>query len=277
LKLQVFVPFVLVLPARIAPPCEPVPRTFKLTVAYDGTAFAGWQLQARQRTVQGVLEEALKAIDGERVVVHAAGRTDAGAHAAGQVISFSWTSGMSPEVLLRALNAHLDRDVRVMRAEEARDDFNARFDPCRKTYQYAIWNERVVPPQRRHFVWHVPQPLGAEVMNDAAAILIGEHDFSAFQAAGGDVITTRRQVFVSRVVRHGAEVIYEVTASGFLRHMVRNIVGTLVDIGKGRRSLDDMRRILDSRDRTHASATAPAHGLTLWSVEYEPRVPALDA
>jgi tRNA pseudouridine38-40 synthase len=250
-----------------------VPRTIKLTVAYDGTAFAGWQLQANQRTVQGVLEEALKEIDGERVVVHAAGRTDSGVHAAGQVVSFSWTSDMSCDVLQRALNANLDRDVRVMRVEEAPDDFNARFDPCRKTYHYAIWNERVVPPQRRHFVWHVPQPLDSDTMHDAATILIGEHDFAAFQAAGGDVITTRRQVFASRIVRRGPEVTYEVTASGFLRHMVRNIVGTLVDIGKGRRSLDEMRWVLESRDRTHASATAPAHGLTLWCVEYEAPAP----
>ncbi len=248
-------------------------RTFKLTVAYDGTAFAGWQLQANQRTVQGVLEEALKAIVGDRVVVHAAGRTDSGVHAAGQVVSFSWSLDLPSSVLHRALNAHLDRDVRVMQVEEAREDFNARFDSCRKTYQYAIWNERVVPPQRRHFVWHVPQLLDANAMNDAAAAILGEHDFAAFQAAGGDVITSRREIFVSRVVRRGAEVTYEVTASGFLRHMVRNIVGTLVDIGKGRRPLDEMRRILESRDRARASATAPAHGLTLWSVEYEPLAP----
>jgi tRNA pseudouridine38-40 synthase len=243
-------------------------RTLKLTIAYDGTGFAGWQLQTHQRTVQGALEEALKKIDGERVVVHAAGRTDSGVHAAGQVVSFSWMSDMSCDVLLRALNANLDRDLRVMRVEEVAEDFNARFDPCRKTYRYAIWNERVVPPQRRHFVWHVPQPLDVGRMNDAAAVLVGEHDFAAFQAAGGDVITTRRQVFVSRVIRGDSEVTYDVTASGFLRHMVRNIVGTLVDIGKGRRTVDEMRRILESRDRAHASATAPAHGLTLWGVEY---------
>ena len=246
-----------------------MPRTIKLTVAYDGTAFAGWQLQANQRTVQGALEDALKAIEGHRVVVHAAGRTDSGVHAAGQVVSFTWALDMPCDVLLRALNANLDFDVRVMRVEEAKSDFNARFDSCRKTYRYAIWNDRVVPPRHRHFVWHVPQPLDAEAMSDAACVLVGEHDFAAFQAAGGDVITTRRQVFVSAVVRRGAEVTYEVTASGFLRHMVRNIVGTLVDIGKGRRAVDEMRRILDSRDRTQASATAPAHGLTLWSVEYE--------
>jgi tRNA pseudouridine38-40 synthase len=245
-----------------------VPRTLKLTIAYDGTAFAGWQMQANQRTVQGALEDALRAFDGERVVVHAAGRTDAGVHAAGQVISFQLKSRVSADALQRALNVTLPGDVRVMQAEEAPDTFNARFNPQRKTYHYAIYTGAVVPPHIRHFAWHVPQPLDADAMNTAAAVLVGEHDFSAFQASGGDVITSRREIFVSRLTLREQHIIYEVTGSGFLKQMVRNIAGTLVDIGRGRRPVDDMRRVLESRDRRQASATAPAHGLTLQSVQY---------
>jgi tRNA pseudouridine38-40 synthase len=243
-------------------------RTLKLTVAYEGTAFAGWQMQANQRTVQGVLEDALGSIEGSRVIVHAAGRTDAGVHAAGQVISFSLKSPIACDALVRALNVRLDRDVRVMAAEEAPAEFNARFDARRKTYHYAIFNAPVVPPPLRHFVWHVAQPLDALAMNEAAVALVGEHDFAAFQAAGSDVITSRREVLVSRVVSRDGQVVYEVTGTGFLRHMVRNIVGTLVDIGRGRRPVEDMTHVLLSRDRWHASATAPPHGLTLVRVEY---------
>jgi tRNA pseudouridine38-40 synthase len=243
-------------------------RTIKLTIAYDGTNFAGWQMQAGPRTVQGVLEDALHPIEDRRVVVHAAGRTDAGVHAAGQVVSFSLTSAITCDALVRAVNVRLPDDVRVMRAEEVEADFNARFHARLKTYHYAICNGAVVPPQIRHFVWHVPQPLDLEAMDRAAATLVGEHDFAAFQAAGGDVITTRRTLLTSRMVRREERLLYEVTGTGFLRHMVRNIVGTLVDIGRGRRPVSDMRHVLASRDRAQASATAPPQGLTLWSVQY---------
>ena len=243
-------------------------RTLKLIIAYDGTAFAGWQMQASQRTVQGALEEALQPIEGTRVVVHAAGRTDAGVHAVGQVISLSLTSAITCDALVRALNVRLDEDVRVLSAEEAPADFNARFDARQKTYHYAIYNAPVVLPSLRHFVWHVPQPLDVTAMNEAASVLIGEHDFAAFQAAGSDVITTRREIHASRVVSRDAEVRYEVAGTGFLRHMVRNIVGTLVEIGRSRRPVEDMARVLQSLDRAHASATAPPHGLTLARVDY---------
>jgi tRNA pseudouridine38-40 synthase len=243
-------------------------RTFKVTLAYDGTEFAGWQLQAGPRTVQGVLEAALEPFDNRRIVVHAAGRTDAGVHASGQVVSFSLESEITPDALLRALNVRLPDDVRAMRVEEAPLDFNARFHAQRKTYHYAIHTGAVVPPQIRHFVWHIPQPLAIDAMNAAAAQLLGEHDFAGFQAAGGDVLGTRRQIVRSLVSQRDNQVVYEVTGSGFLRHMVRNIVGTLVDIGRGRRPVADMARVLASRDRAIASATAPPHGLTLWCVDY---------
>ena len=245
-----------------------MPRTFKLTIAYDGTGFAGWQMQAGPRTVQGVLEEALYPIEERRVVVHAAGRTDAGVHAAGQVVSFALESAIECDALQRALNVRLPEDVRVMRVEEMSDTFNARFDARGKTYRYSIWNGPVVPPHIRHFVWHVPQQLDVAPMNAAAAVLVGEHDFAALQAAGSDVLSTRRVIHSSRLATREAQIVYEVTGSGFLRHMVRNIVGTLVDIGRGRRAPEEMAAILASRDRALASATAPPHGLTLFEVIY---------
>lgn len=245
-------------------------RTFKVTLAYDGTHYAGWQLQAGPLTIQGALEDALQPIEGRRIVVHAAGRTDAGVHAAGQVVSFALHSTITCEALRRALNVRLPTDVRVMHVEEASSAFNARFDARHKTYRYQIFDGAVVPPTIVRYVWHVPQPLDLAAMQQAAAALIGEHDFAAFQAAGGSVMTTRRSITASQVTRDEPErlVRYTVAGTGFLRHMVRNIVGTLVDIGRGRRPVDDMRRVLESRDRATASATAPAAGLTLWSVDY---------
>ena len=243
-------------------------RTLKLKLAYDGSAFAGWQMQANQRTVQGVFEEALRPIEGQRVVVHAAGRTDAGVHAAGQVVSFSLNSTIACDALVRALNVRLPDDVRVMHAEVAPPTFNARFDARRKPYRYVVYTGPVVRPQVRHFVWDVLHHLDRENMREAAAALIGDHDFAAFQAAGADVITSRREIFVSTLFDREEQTIYEVTGSGFLRHMVRNIVGTLVEIGRGRRPVEDVRRVLESRDRTQASATAPPQGLTLWKVDY---------
>lgn len=243
-------------------------RTFKLTLAYDGTAFAGWQMQAGQRTVQGALEDALQPIDSTRVVVHAAGRTDAGVHAEGQVVSCTLASTIACDALLRALNVRLPEDVRVMAVEEAPAGFNARFDARGKTYRYDLYTAAVVPPRLRHFVWHVASALDVAAMDRAARLLVGTHDFAAFQAAGGDVLTTRREILTSTVTRHDAIVSYTVHGTGFLRHMVRNVVGTLVEIGRGRRSVEDMRRVLDSRDRGQAAPTAPPQGLTLVDVSY---------
>lgn len=244
-------------------------RTLKLTLAYDGTAFAGWQMQAGQRTVQGVLEEALQPIDATRVVVHAAGRTDAGVHAEGQVVSCALASSIACGALRRALNVRLPEDVRVMAVEEAPPGFNARFEARGKTYRYDIYTAAVVPPRLRHFVWHVAADLDAAAMDRAARLLVGTHDFAAFRAAGGDVLTTRREILASTVTHRDAVVSYAVTGTGFLRHMVRNIVGTLVEIGRGRRPVDDMTRVLASRDRAQAAPTAPPQGLTLVGVFYE--------
>jgi tRNA pseudouridine38-40 synthase len=259
-----------------------VPRTLKLTIAYDGTDFAGWQRQASDRTVQATIEDALLPIEGSRAIVIAAGRTDAGVHAAGQVASVVLSARIAAADLLRALNATLPQDVRITAVDDMPDGFNAQFAATQKTYRYSVWATGVVPPPLRRFVWHVPQLLDRAAMDAAAQRVLGTHDFSAFQAAGSDVITTRRTLTASRVIEIapsssallvgpavvGAWLVYEVTGTGFLRHMVRNIAGSLVDIGRGRRAIDDVSRILESRNRAMAAATAPPQGLTLWSVEY---------
>ena len=254
-------------------------RTLKLTLAYDGTDFAGWQRQANERTVQAVLEDAIAPIEKSPVVVTGAGRTDAGVHAAGQIASVALESAISRDELRRALNSTLPSDVRVLSIEEAAKAFSARHDARRKTYHYVIWNGAAVPPQLRRYAWHVPQSLDLAAMNEAAAVLVGSHDFAAFQAAGSDVKTTVRRLLVSRVGEVDAPgwlrcadgdrlLRYEVSGTGFLRHMVRNIVGTLVDVGRQRLSVSGMSAILASRDRGEAGATAPPQGLVLWQVEY---------
>jgi tRNA pseudouridine38-40 synthase len=245
-------------------------RTLKLTIAYDGTDFCGWQRQASERTVQAVIEDALAPIEGQPVVITGAGRTDAGVHADGQVASVSLTRMIDSSELQRALNATLPLDVRVCDVVEVRPAFNARFDARSKTYRYAIWCDPVMPPQHRRYAWHVPQPMDVNAMQAAAALLVGHHDFAAFQAAGSDVKTTVREIIASKIEKKPPTptIEYEITGTGFLRHMVRNIVGTLIDVGRSRFDPAAVLEILDSRDRARASATAPAHGLTLVRVDY---------
>jgi tRNA pseudouridine38-40 synthase len=254
-------------------------RTIKLTIAYDGTDFAGWQRQLRDRTVQAVIEDALAPIEGAQVAIVGAGRTDAGVHAAGQVASFASQSAIARESLQRALNTSLPADVRIVAADDVAGAFNARFNAKAKTYHYWIWNGSVVPPVLRRFVWQVEQPLAVEPMQEAARLLIGAHDFAAFQGAGSDVKTTTRAVTVSQISEvpavgpfevstPGRLLRYEIAGSGFLRHMVRAVAGTLVEAGRGRWPPTQVGRILASRDRGQAGPTAPAHGLVFWKVDY---------
>jgi tRNA pseudouridine38-40 synthase len=210
-----------------------------------------------------------------------AGRTDAGVHAIGQVASARLASPLDDETLTRALNANLPPTVRVIDVVTAADDFHARFSARSKTYEYRIWNGAAVPPFIRQFVWHVPQPLTLDPMQRAAEALVGEHDFAAFQGTGSTVHTTVRTVIAARWVDdvswflpsvarppRGRLLAFEMRGEGFLRHMVRAVTGTLVEIGLGRRSADDIPRLLASRDRSEAGRTAPACGLFLMSVEY---------
>jgi len=261
--------------------------TFKITLAYDGTDFVGWQRQAVGVSIQGLLEDALRELDGRDVTVMGAGRTDAGVHALGQVAAFAIERPLAAAAVVRALNARLPHTVRVLAAEEAPASFRARADARSKTYRYRIWNGDVVSPFERRFVWHVPGALDVDAMRAAAQLLEGSHDFAAFQTAGSDVRTTEREILRSAIeseIRPSTSsgrpepvegrdpqseiLIYEVSGTGFLRHMVRAIAGSLVEVGRGHRSPAWMVDVLASRDRGQAGPTAPARGLFLVSVAY---------
>jgi tRNA pseudouridine38-40 synthase len=255
--------------------------TFKITLAYDGTDYVGWQRQATGTSIQGVLEAALAEVEGRAVAVAGAGRTDAGVHALGQVASFALERSLAPDVLLRAVNARLPADVRVIGAEEAADDFHARFHAKRKTYRYRFCDGDVVSPFERRYAWHVPRKFDIAAMDAASRMLEGCHDFAAFQVGAAAPRSTERTILRSRVRRQAPSapdaaaearnddlIVYEVSGDGFLRHMVRVIAGTLADIGRGRWAPEQMREILLSRDRTCAGRTAPPAGLFLVSVEY---------
>lgn len=242
--------------------------TFKITLAYDGTDFVGWQRQASGVSIQGLLEDALRGLEGRDVAVAGAGRTDAGVHALGQVASFRLERLIEPAALRRALNAQLPFAVRVLEAEAVAPEFHARFGARRKTYRYRICNALVMSPFERRYAWHIFGPLDAEAMQHAARRLEGTHDFASFRTTGGTPRTTRRTIFSSEVRREASMVIYEIAGDGFLRHMVRAIAGTLVEIGRGRRSPRAMADLLMAGDRSKAGATAPAEGLFLVAVEY---------
>jgi tRNA pseudouridine38-40 synthase len=245
-------------------------RTLKLIVSYDGTNLVGWQRQAEGDSVQALLEHAIARFEGASVVVHGAGRTDAGVHALGQVASVGVTFDHDVETLARALNAQLPPDVRVLRVEEAEPGFHARYDARAKTYRYRIRNAAVASPFERAFVWHVPQPLEHDAMQAAAAMLEGTHDFAAFQSQGSETSGSVRTIFASGFeCSDDGLLTYEVRGNGFLRHMVRTIVGTLVEVGRGWRTAPSIAAVLQSRQRDQAGRTAPAAGLFLVGVDYD--------
>jgi tRNA pseudouridine38-40 synthase len=241
---------------------------FKLTVEYDGTDYHGWQIQPAGPTIQGVLEAAIQQMLGEPVRVAAAGRTDAGVHAAGQVVSFTLQREALPDTLLRGLNALTPRDVTISAAEVVADDFDPRRAARSRVYVYRIWNVRWPSPFWRRYTWHVPWPLDIASMQQGAAALVGEHDFSAFRAAGCDAQHPVRRVLRSEIEAAGSLLTYTIEATAFLRHMVRNIVGTLVEVGAGSRAAAEIPALLAARDRTAAGPTAPACGLCLTRVTY---------
>lgn len=254
---------------------QPGERTIKCTLQYNGTRFAGFQRQGQgERTVQGELEEALRVLTGVPGPVVAAGRTDAGVHAHGQVIHFRTRSRIPTGRWPAALNSRLPADVVVVAAEEAPASFHARFDAVSKTYRYSLWNAPVPSPFWRDFSWWVREPLDVGAMREAAGFLVGRHDFAAFAAAGGSSRTTTRTVFrldveETRVGPWGHRLLHIwVEGDGFLYRMVRNIVGTLVPIGLGVRGPGWAREVLEGRKREGAGATAPPQGLTLWRVVY---------
>jgi tRNA pseudouridine38-40 synthase len=243
---------------------------FRLIVEYDGTDFEGWQVQPKgSRTVQGCIAESFEGIVGAPVAVLGSGRTDAGVHAEGQVASALAETRLDPEELRRALNAKLPDDIAVVRLERTNESFDPRRDALSKHYRYRIWNHPIRSPLRARRFWWRRAALDLVAMRRAAEALVGEHDFESFQATGSDVKTTvRRLLRVEIVGETGGEIVLDFEGDGFLRYMVRNLVGTLAEVGLSRRSADEMGKLLAARDRGQAGATAPALGLTLMAVRY---------
>jgi tRNA pseudouridine38-40 synthase len=240
----------------------------KLTIAYDGTDYAGWQVQPGAATVQGAVEAAVAAVEGRASAVRGAGRTDAGVHALGQVAHVDVAKPLAPGVWARALNAHLSRDVRVMEAEEAGDDFDARRSAANKLYRYRVWTGPFVSPFVRRYVAHAPREHDLAAMREAARLLVGRHDFEAFTVADRETKTSVRELRRLDVDREGEEIVVSAEADGFLRAMVRTLAGTLLAVGDGRIRVETVAEALAARRRELAGPTAPAAGLTLVRVDY---------
>ena len=246
-----------------------VVRNFKATLSYDGGDFSGWQIQPGRRTVQGELETALSEIEGRPVKAHGSGRTDAGVHALAQVANFELTNPIPCANLKRALNHLLPPAIRLLAIEEAPPEFHARRSATAKTYEYRIWRGEICPPFLRRYVYHLPYPLDEAAMEEAAALFEGRLDFRSFATNDGQPERpTVRTVFSSRLKREDERLIYRVRGAGFLYNMVRNIVGTLIEVGRGALCGGDIEAILAARNRSCAGPTAPAQGLFLVSVEY---------
>jgi tRNA pseudouridine38-40 synthase len=277
-------------------------RNLKVTLSYDGAEFSGWQVQPDKNTVQGTLASAIGRITGEKVLPQGSGRTDAGVHALAQVVTFVTESSVPTGNFLKALNDILPASVRVLEVEEPPPEFHARHSAKAKTYRYRIYRESICPPFLARYVWHFPYRLAEEEMGRAAKLVVGEHDFTSFaavdpergrvEAAGlrsanrsetrphmsaaergpagiSDLgISNVREIFSSAWERVGEELVYTVRGSGFLHHMVRNLVGTFILVGKATLRAEDVTRILEARNRSAAGPTAPASGLYLVGVEY---------
>jgi tRNA pseudouridine38-40 synthase len=259
-------------------------RNLRLILSYDGADFAGWQVQPGRTTVQGALASAIGRLSGENVLPQGSGRTDAGVHALAQVASFATASAIPVENWRRALNDILPPSIRVLEVTEAAPEFHARKSARAKTYRYRIHRGAICPPLLARYVWHYPYPLEESAMVAAAGVVVGEHDFTSFAAVDPERVERMaaeenlgtsnlgtnnvRTIFSSSWAREGEELIYTVRGSGFLHHMVRNLVGTFLLVGKGTVSREDLRRILEARERSAAGPTAPASGLYLVEVEY---------
>lgn len=240
----------------------------KMTLEYDGTYYHGWQKQPHLTTIQGTLEKALSRLTQHSIQVYGAGRTDAGVHALGQVAHFSPPVPFQPEVWVRGLNALLPEDIVVRSADTVSDSFHARFSAKGKVYAYFIRNAPGRSPFRRLTAWHLPHPLDLKKMRGAAGRLLGEHDFTSFCAAAGEAENRRVDLREIRIEQNKEEIRITVEAPRFLQYMVRNLVGFLVEVGKGRRLGKEVPLILEAKDRRQAGPTAPAHGLFLVRVEY---------
>jgi tRNA pseudouridine38-40 synthase len=250
-------------------------RNIKLTIAYDGTDFHGWQIQPARATIQGSLTDVLSKLTQEPIILHGAGRTDAGVHALGQVANFTTESPMTAAEFQRACNALIPQEIRVVRAEEVGPDFHSRWCAEAKTYRYRIWRAPVVPPFEWRYVLAYPYPLDEAAMKEATQQFVGTHDFASFAASTGSdeedrERTTVREIFSAAIVQatDGQELRFEVRGRSFLRFMVRTMVGTLLDVGRGRLQPADISRLYELGDRTQSGQTAPPQGLCMVSVEY---------
>ncbi|MEZ6050461.1 MAG: tRNA pseudouridine(38-40) synthase TruA [Planctomycetaceae bacterium] len=252
-------------------------RNIRLTIAYQGTNYAGWQVQPNQPSVQGTIEAALNTLTGESIRIHGAGRTDAGVHAIGQVAHFSTSASIPPDRFAAALNRELPSDVIIRESSEVPEGFHARYSAVRKQYRFLIDTNALTPPWLRDLVWRVPGPIDEQALCAGAQKLVGRHDFSAFESKSSPEEDSCRTIFEIDVTRQPITLGWQydhqvlaiaITADGFLYNMVRSIVGTLVQVAQGRWTADDVTRILNSRDRSQAGATAPPQGLTLMWVDY---------
>jgi tRNA pseudouridine38-40 synthase len=251
-------------------------RYFKLTIAYDGTDFHGWQAQSSKPTIQGEIVGVLSQLTQEHILLQGTGRTDAGVHALGQIASFRTQSGLSAGDFHRALNALLPPSIRIVKAEEVGPTFSARFSARGKVYRYRIYRGRVLPPMLWRYVLYYPFPLDEDAMRDAAACFVGVHDFTSFAASTGSEEDDKervmeREIFSTELVRSpdNEELVFTVHGRSFLRYMVRKMVGTLLDVGRGKLKPEDIDRLFEVRDRSKAGPTVPAHGLWMVSADHE--------
>lgn len=248
-------------------------RNFKLILEYDGSGYHGWQRQEGALTIQEVLESRIEVMLGGPIRVKGSGRTDAGVHARRQVANFYARTRLAPHEIQRGLNSLLPPDIVVLHAEEVPDSFHARFSALSKTYEYHILNRETPSALERTTSWHIRRPLTDGPIQECLAVLVGSRDFSAFMASGSSVKSTERHIYQARMQRPDPEhMVFHFEANGFLRHMVRNLVGTLVEVGKGKLSLQGFLDVVNSRDRRRAGMTAPAHGLFLVNVSYDSHV-----
>lgn len=240
----------------------------KITVEYDGTNYCGWQIQRNGESIQAVLERAISTFLGTSTRIIGSGRTDAGVHAVGQVANFHSDKDHDPHRIRRALNALTPDDITVKKVEIVGDSFDARRDGRSRVYEYHILNRPTASPFHLNRAWHLHEPLNAADMAAATVCLIGKHDFSSFRAAGCEAAHPVREVYDTKLEQHGELLVYTIEATAFLRHMVRNIVGTLAEVGRGLRTPRSFVELLEVRDRIKAGPTAPPHGLFLVEVKY---------